>query len=224
MLTRIKRAVRNLLAPEDGFLKECSGIIHVGANEGQERDRYARYNLRVLWVEPIPEVFARLQSNVKDYPNQCAIEALVTDRDGGEYQFNIASNQGASSSILEFKEHKDVWPSVTFERTIKLAGYTLPTLLKREGIDPAGYDALLLDTQGSELLVLQGALPILHHFKYIKAEAPDFESYANCCQVVDLDAFMDAQGFREHRRTEFARRKEGGAYYDIVYERRPNGV
>jgi FkbM family methyltransferase len=224
MIKRIKRAVRSLLASDDRFLKECSGIIHVGANEGQERDRYARHNLRVLWIEPIPEVFARLQSNIKDFPNQRAIEALVTDRDGGEYQFNIASNQGASSSILEFKEHKDIWPSITFERTIMVAGFTLPTLLRREGVDPSDYDALLIDTQGSELLVLQGAVPILHHFKYIKAEAPDFESYANCCQVADLDAFMAAHGFREHRRTEFARRKEGGAYYDIVYERRTSAV
>jgi hypothetical protein len=38
------------------FLRRTKGVVHVGANEGQERDIYARYNLNVLWIEPLPDV------------------------------------------------------------------------------------------------------------------------------------------------------------------------
>ena len=40
------------------------------------------------------------------------------------------------------------------------AGMDAIHLLEREGIDPQRYDALVMDTQGSELLVLRGAEPL----------------------------------------------------------------
>ena len=42
------------------YLRKLSGVIHVGAHAGQERDLYAKYGLRVLWIEANPEIFARL--------------------------------------------------------------------------------------------------------------------------------------------------------------------
>jgi FkbM family methyltransferase len=80
-----------------------SGVVHVGANLGQEREVYAALGLDVVWIEPIPEIFAQLKENVQGFPNQLAIEALVTDIDDKEYVFHIANNDGASSSILAFK-------------------------------------------------------------------------------------------------------------------------
>ena len=38
------------------YLKNISGIIHIGANEGQEREKYKKYSLSVIWVEPIPQI------------------------------------------------------------------------------------------------------------------------------------------------------------------------
>jgi hypothetical protein len=48
----------------DGFLGDVSGVVHVGANIGQERQLYAAHKLNVLWIEPISEVFKRLESNI----------------------------------------------------------------------------------------------------------------------------------------------------------------
>ena len=143
----------------DRFLKKASGVIHVGANTGQEIKLYAEHGLPVVWIEPIPEVFIKLKANLMGFTKQIAVEGLVTDFDDMEYQFHLASNNGASSSILELNLHKDIWPDVSFEQTIKLYSRTLPTLLKANQIDPAGYDMLVIDTQGSELLVLKGAEP-----------------------------------------------------------------
>lgn len=59
---RIRTALRE---DPDRFLKKVKGIIHVGANTGQEMELYAKYKLPVVWIEPIPEVFETLQNNLK---------------------------------------------------------------------------------------------------------------------------------------------------------------
>jgi FkbM family methyltransferase len=206
--------------PYDKFLRRTAGVIHVGANSGQERILYEKYGVRVVWIEPIPEVFETLKTRLKRYPWQSAFQGLVTDQDGLEYAFHVANNAGESSSILEFKLHKDIWPEVSYDRTITLRGTTLVSLLTRERIAASDYDALVMDTQGSELLVLKGAAPILHNFNFIKTEVADFESYAGCCQLRDIDLFVREHGFHEISRHRLESRAKGGSYYDIVYERK----
>ena len=210
---------RALKKKPDRFLKEVSGVVHVGANFGQERKLYSTYGLSVVWIEPIPEVFTQLDSNIRGFKNQQALQALVTDIDDKEYEFHIANNDGASSSILEFKQHKDVWPSVHYTTTVLLKSITLATLFKKEQIDVSNYQALIMDTQGSELLVLRGSLPILDNFKFIKTEVPDFEAYEGCCQLSDINDFMSEHGYKEISRNKFASRAEGGSYFDIVYKK-----
>jgi FkbM family methyltransferase len=205
---------------QDPFLLDARGVIHVGASFGQERELYQSLGLPVVWVEPIPEVFAQLRQNIATFHRQIAVQALLTDRDGVEYTFHISNNEGMSSSILELDLHRDIWPDVDYTHEIQLISKTLPALLIENAVDPAAYDALVMDTQGSELLILQGATPVLHHFRYIKTEAPDFESYRGCCLVSDLAQFLDGHGFDEHARHKFAERKQGGSYYDVVFARR----
>lgn len=214
-----KHIESKLKSHPDRFLRKVSGVIHVGANVGQERGLYDRFGLRVLWIEPIPEIFETLKGNLSDFPNQRAIQCLVTDRDNEEYQFHVASNRGASSSILDFKAHTEIWPEVTFTNTITLRSTTLASLLERERIPLSDYQALVMDTQGSELLVLQGSVPLLHGFKFIKTEVPDFESYAGCCQLTEISNFMGEHGFKEYARHQLASRPRGGNYYDVIYQR-----
>lgn len=224
IISKIKsklRPIRYALTKHpDRFLNDVSGVVHVGANTGKERELYEDFGLRVVWVEPIPEIFAELEENISGFCNQRAFQALVTDVDGKEYQFHISSNKGASSSILELKEHKDIWPDVVYTTTISLVSITLTSLFQRERLDPREYQALVLDAQGAELSILQGSVPILEHFKYIKTEVPDFEAYEGCCQLPDIDAFMSEHGYEEFSRTEFATKPAGGSYFDIVYRKK----
>jgi len=201
------------------FLKNISGVVHVGANTGQEIKLYAQYGLSVVWIEPIPDVFEKLQSNLVGIPGQIALQGLVTDFDGVEYNFHLANNNGASSSILELNLHQDIWPDVAYEKTIKLYSKTLTSLLNANNINISEYDMLVIDTQGSELLVLKGALPILHEFTYIQTEVPDFEAYKGCCQLKDLQLFLTGEGFKEISRHKFATHRDGGNYYDIIFKR-----
>jgi len=223
MLSKLKAILRRkrpfFRRDPNRFLRRVHGVIHVGANTGQERHLYEKHGLRVLWIEPIPEIFEKLKANLAAFPPQRALQGLVTDQDGADYSFHVSNNDGLSSSLLDFNQHKDIWPDVTFEKTITLRSHTLSSLLEQERIDPADYDALVMDTQGSELLVLQGAAPLLKHFTYIKTEVPDFEAYAGCCRVADIAQFLERHGFKELSRFPFALHPHGGRYYDVVYQR-----
>jgi FkbM family methyltransferase len=207
------------LKPECTYLRKVRGVLHVGANVGQERFVYDAFGLNVVWVEPIPSVFQTLASNVAQFPNQRALNYLVTAEDGKEYQFNIATNEGRSSSILDLAKHKEMFPEISYTSAITLTGSTLESIVKREKIDLSKHEALILDTQGSEFQILGSSSNILRQFKFIAVEAADFEAYDNCGQIETMSAFMQAHGFREHRR-EVQNYKDGlGTYYDVTYRR-----
>lgn len=203
---------------QDSFLKNVSGVIHVGANIGQEINQYENFNLDVVWVEPIPDVFERLMENLIAHPKQKAFKYLLTEADDKEVEFKITNN-GVSSSILDLGKHLEIWPDVHYEKSIFLKSISLPTFIKREKIDIKKYQALVMDTQGSELLILKGSGTLLENFRYIKTEAPDFESYVGCCLIEEISTYLAKFKFKEISRTKFAQSKEGGCYYDVVYER-----
>lgn len=211
------RGINASTADTNFFLKEISGLIHVGANIGDERKTYAKYGLDVVWVEPIQEIFENLKKSLAAYPQQKALQYLVTDCDDIEYPFYVSSNDGASSSILEPKMHKEVWPHVTFQNTLKLKSITFKSMVERESIALENYQALVLDTQGSELLILKGAKELLKNFSFIKTEAADFESYAGCCTLDQLSSYLAEFGFRELMRKPFKSKEEVGTYYDVLF-------
>jgi len=217
-----QRAVNKLrrhLFPIDSFLTKVQGVIHVGANTGQERDKYAALGLNVIWVEPIPTVFDVLLSNISGIPNQRACNYLLAGEHGKEYAFHISNNGGASSSILDLAKHREMWPHVQFIDEIRITATTLARLVEVEQIDLNNFGALVLDTQGSEMLVLEGAVPVLKQFQFVKTEVADFDSYAGCCRVDDLSNFMHKQGFFIFRKSPFAKCSGIGTYYDIVFRR-----
>jgi 2-O-methyltransferase len=211
--------IRRKILFNNRYLAKAHGVIHVGANTGQERDEYARYGLNVAWIEPIPSVFNVLKSNVSGFPKQAAYQRLIASRDGEKHKLHISNNGGASSSILELAAHRDVWPDVAFTGSIELEAVTLPSFIHEEHLDLNNFDVLVLDTQGAELLILQGSAEILPRFRHLKVEVADFESYEGCCQLPELDAFMTTQGFKAKSKDAFAESPNGGRYYDVLYER-----
>ncbi|HQZ44413.1 MAG TPA: hypothetical protein PK735_16105, partial [Flavobacteriales bacterium] len=71
-IRRIKRNVKRKKAQRskeliglDVFMRHTDGVLHVGANEGQERQIYHEQGMKVLWIEPLPDVFEKLLHNLK---------------------------------------------------------------------------------------------------------------------------------------------------------------
>ncbi|WP_288247117.1 FkbM family methyltransferase [uncultured Prochlorococcus sp.] len=202
---------------ENDFLKDAKGVIHVGGNLGQERFIYDYFMLKVIWFEPIPKIYKKLKENLEEFPNQISYEKLITNKDGEKYDFYIADNY-ASSSIFKFHLHKSLWPSITQDKKISLKSITLDSFFDENNIDDFEYDTLIMDTQGSELLVLKGSQKILKNFKYVKTEVSDFESYRGGFQLKDIDNFMKQNDFKPFIKSCF-KRHEAGNYYDILYKK-----
>ncbi len=203
----------------DDFLRVVSGVIHVGANLGQERFLYDQLELAVVWIEPLDNIFETLSENIAPFPNQTALKYLITDQDHKRHNFYIADNQAASSSVFKPTGHFELWPEVQFPETREITGMTLATVLKKENISLTHYQALVIDTQGSELLVLQGLGELIRQFRYIRTEAADFDAYAGCCRLADLTAYLAKFGFVEKIRSNMTHRSSGGNYYDLLYVR-----
>lgn len=200
-------------------LRRVNGLIYVGANTGQERALYAAHGLRVVRVELIPDVFETPLTNLADYPSQKAHRYLVAGEDGREFTLNISNHGGVSSSILPLAHHREMWPEVDYSGEIKMVGTTLPAFLGKEQLRLADYQALVLDTQGSEMLILKGAAEILGEFRFIQVEVPGSEAYAGCCLLPEMNEFMKSHGFREMHRNKFRSIPGVGSYHDVIYKR-----
>lgn len=203
----------------NAFLEHASGVIHVGANIGQERQVYAERDLPVIWIEPLDGIFERLCEHIADYPKQMALQYLITDEDGKEYGFGIANNGAQSSSIYDFELHREIWPEVHYLGMTTLSSMTLKTVMQRHVVDPAIYNTLILDVQGAELLVLKGAGEYLEQFKWIRAECADYEIYKGACQLKDLDEYLQPRGFERVDLWRGAGRPEVGYCYEALYRR-----
>jgi FkbM family methyltransferase len=202
------------------YLNYAKGVIHVGANWGQEKDIYSYFNINVIWVEPIPEIFNKLKENIHRYPNQQAYQELVSEIDGQEVDFNVSTHDGTASSILDFQDHELLWPEISFEQKIRLKSITLPSLLKKYNVDISVYDFLVLDVQGAELLVLKGAQSILQQFRYIQLEAADFIMYRENATIKQISDLLSQIGFEEIARHTLAGEEVGKKCFEIFYKKR----
>lgn len=175
------------------------GILHIGANSGQEAEMYASLNIRrVIWIEALPDVFLRLKEHLRAFPSHIALEACVSDTNDQEVIFHVASNEGQSSSLLEPTQHKVEHPSVKFDKRISLRTVRVDTLLEEQGLDMfiTGDWLLNIDLQGAELLALKGMGDLLNHFQWAYLEVNYKELYKGCPLVEDIDAFLAEHGFQ----------------------------
>lgn len=174
---------------------QSKGILHVGASLGQEAQRYADLGIKkMIFIEAIPDVFLQLKSNISTFPDAVALNACVSDEDGVKVKFNIANNEGQSSSFLEFGTHIEQHPTVRFIDSIELETVRLDSLLKDMNLSEI--DFLVMDLQGAELLALKGMGDLLNKFKYAYLEVNRDELYVNGAKVEEIDIYLDNYGFK----------------------------
>ena len=207
----------------DGFLRNVTGLIHIGGNIAQERQFYRLLGLDVIWVEAFPNFFDRLVTNISGFDRQHAIRALLSDKDGVEIEFNESNNSG-SSSMFEMAAHSEIFPGIEYVKKHRMVSTTLATVMRDNSISTTDYQALTLDVEGAELLVLQGAGSLLSEFRYVKAEVADFTPRHGSPTTKELDEFMIAAGFQQLIKRPFTTGPNGvGTFWDVVWKRRVEG-
>ena len=189
-----------MLIPFDQLIKKHEinpkGVLHIGANNAAECEIYYQNGIeRTIWVEALPTVFKELQSVIAPYKDAIAINACVSDKDGESVVFNVSSNNGESSSMLEFGTHAKNHPDVTFNGKINLVTKRIDTLLSSSKIDIRAYDFLNIDVQGVEHLVLKGMGDMIRVFDFVYIEVNREEVYVGCPLFEDIKTHLEAFGF-----------------------------
>lgn len=189
-------------------------VLHLGANEGQEGESYHKCGVeRVIWVEALPSAYRKLAAKTRE-PDQ-ALLACVSDKDGDKISFKVASNQGQSSSILDFGTHMREHPTVKFTGRIDMKTVRVDTLLESYSIRIAPGAFLNIDLQGAELLALKGMGNLIVDFDYAYIEVNRAELYKGCPMVEEIDAFLEPFGF-ERAETKWT----GNGWGDALYVKR----
>lgn len=202
----------------DNFLRNSTGVIHIGANIGQEREHYKKLAVRrVIWIEADPDIYKILLSNIKKYKNYKAYNFLVTDKNNQKYTFNISNNAGNSSSILQLKEHKIMYPDIKYHKKIILVSQTLEKIIDKKNINLNNFKALVLDVQGSELRVLKGAKNVLEKFQYIKLESSEFDLYQRNPLHSEISKYLYKLRFIEDKKITTGINRKRQKTYDVLF-------
>lgn len=169
------------------------GVVHVGAHEGQELSEYHRLGIKdMIFIEANPKIYQRLLKNCAPYEDVICFNECVSDKEE-EVTFNIANNDGQSSSFLELGTHKQMHPEVSYIGTQTMKTVRLDSLLK--GLDK-GFDFLNMDIQGAEGLALVGMGDLLSQFKWLYLEVNKTEVYKGCVQLPELEYYVGKFGFK----------------------------
>jgi len=178
-----------------------TGAIHVGAFVGEELSDYRSLGLdNTILFEPQEKLYDMVKFkcwptekvfNIALGSEEQEVEMFVSDREGGWRQ-----GAGASSSILEPKQHLVDHPEVTFPSKTTINVERFDEFVKKEGLDVSGHNLLNVDVQGYELEVLKGVGDYLDKIEIIIAEVNRAEVYKDCPLIEDIDNYLSKFGFR----------------------------
>lgn len=190
---------RNLLAQ---YTSKANGILHLGANRGQEASAYHEKNIPVLWVEAIPAIHSVLEKHIQQFPDQRSCCGLLTNENGRQYSFNISNNDsGASSSIYQFGDYangdQSLWPGLGLKMIdrVTLCSIKLDSLLTANSVGIGKYNFWVVDLQGAELEALKGAEKALKHCMALTVEVSEVEVYKGAVLWPEIRDWLESRGF-----------------------------
>jgi len=200
-------------------------LADVGARGGLKKNwQVARPHLRVLGFEPDVQEYTRLVTQHPQQPGGDAVFNVALHSQAGTITLNVARDAGLSS-IFE--------PNVDFLRAFPdadrfdildrraVATDTLDHVLAAHGI--TSLDFIKVDTQGSELGVLEGASQSLETAVLgVEAEIEFAPIYKNQPLFADVDRYLRGLGFQlfDLRPCYWKReggRTAGGPYGQIIW-------
>lgn len=173
---------------------KITGAFHIGAHECQELPFYNSLGLSnddIVWIDAM--------SSSVDYAKNRGIpnvyKAVISDKDDADIEFNI-SNNGQSSSVLEFGTHSIEYPWVTYIDKISEKSITVDTFFDKNNIDCSKYNFWNFDIQGAELMALKGSINSIKYAKVLYLEVNEKELYKNCGLIHEIDAFLEEHNFK----------------------------
>jgi len=170
-------------------------VLDVGANRGQyiRLLRDSGYHGQIISFEPIPKVFEHLNATYGEDPKwrgrNCALGA-TTHR----AHFKVSENT-VSSSLLDVTDHATAALNAT--RIVDTIDVEVLSLDEAVGeLLPQHRVHLKLDTQGSELNVIEGSGASLSHVNSIECELSFVELYQGQALIFTVMERLYSEGYR----------------------------
>ena len=173
---------------------DIKGVFHVGAHDCEELLFYNSFGVKnedIVWIDAV-------ESKVTDATNRGIVNvynALITDKDDEDVEFNI-SNNIQSSSILEFGTHSQEHPWVVYTDKVLKKSITVDTFFEKNDLDASKYNFWNFDIQGAELIALKGATKSLQYAKALYLEVNEKELYKGCALIDEIDDFLSKHNFK----------------------------
>jgi hypothetical protein len=186
---------------------QFTGILHVGAHECEELSNYDRYLPRnkMLWVEALQDKVDLCKNKYQDV----LIEQAIISDCVETVTFN-RSNNGESSSFLEFGLHSHFHPHVHFVGSFQAETKMLKDIICNYDIP---YNFVNLDIQGVELKALKGMEEYLHKIQYIYTEVNSDYVYKDCAIIGEIDDYLKQFGFTRVETAWCGHYRWGDAFY-----------
>ena len=175
------------------FNLNIAGILHIGAHECEELNSYLKVGIKnenIYWIEAMEDKVNLMKKEKKVQIYQ----ALIDIEDDKEVKFNITNN-GQSSSILEFGSHKAHHPHVKMVDSKQLKTTRLDTFIKKNKIPIEKLNFMTIDIQGKELDALKSMNNYIQYVQYIFTEVNTEEVYKNCPLLTEIDEYLKEKGF-----------------------------
>jgi FkbM family methyltransferase len=186
-----------------------SGIIHIGAHQGQEVREYVENGYQdIIMFEPLTENFRVLEENLKDMNANITAHQVALGNEEKNVVMYLSDNGLLSSSVLKPKVHLQLHPSVGFPTTEEVEMKRLDSFVE----ETKNFNFINMDVQGYELEVLKGGMETLKHIDYVYCEVNRDELYEGNVFIEDLDKFL-ADYSMERVETDWAGTLWGDALY-----------
>lgn len=180
---------------EHGF--QIKGIIHVGANIGQEIPWYLSKNyLPIIAFEPHPVAFKELR---RIYGRVVMCMPFALGEKGGTLTLLMPKDgdtQRASKYVPIPTEGHD-WTTFPLEGEVQVPMVRFDTWARHHDtvVDLRAYDTLVIDVQGMELEVLKGFGSCLKGFNFLVVECSDRPVYDGEASAMEVIKFLAKNGF-----------------------------
>lgn len=171
--------------------QELKVLCVIGAHRFDELPLVNRLfpSLRHIYLfEPQPGPLAVLHALAESDSRIKVFPVAISDTDGVA-TFNVASNDGESSSLLQLGSHRELFPHVTMQTAIQVPTRRLDSVLKEHGLESP--DVMIIDVQGAEYLVLKSLTrEVLDQVRLIYAEVSTEAVYESSRPMVEVEALL----------------------------------
>jgi FkbM family methyltransferase len=186
-----KQTIKSLL-PENPVIVEVGA--HVGIDTLEFGVMYPEG--RIISFEPQSDLFVAAVDRTWNAKN-ISIFPYAISSEYSLQKFYVSSGASTgSSSLLNPTKHLEHHPEVRFNENDVQMVVTVPLGDACEELEIQKIDLLWIDTQGAELLVLQGAARMLPNTSFIYLECSEDPLYEGAASYDEIKAFLFAHGFQ----------------------------